>query len=259
LVKHSILIAILLSSNFGFFWANPPSWSSLLGGLLKYYVFLMVSAGLLQELVKSIPVALVDRFPKIKLPAVASFRMKLASATTLELAPGEPRPYYLKPGWWLRVLALLVVLVYINNVAQKYFLPRIISHQGTLTLHITGLRPPGNMIIRLRSVGAANSSRSVYRRFDTPEMSYTVDGLYFGDYVIQVIDDENANEIADVDRQTGQFLEGFGMANMALLDLRNADGIKAGEPFDSLKYTFNQRGKTVEVQMYYPPFPRQAP
>jgi hypothetical protein len=30
-----------------------------------------------------------------------------------------------------------------------------------------------------------------------------------------------------------------------------------GEPFDNLKYSFDQRGKTVEIQMYYPPFPWQ--
>jgi hypothetical protein len=259
LVKHSILIGILLSSNAGFFWENPPAWSSLLGAVIKYFVFIMVSVGLLKELTNTIPAALSDRYRKIDIPVVTSFRSKLLSATTLELAPGEARPFYLKSDWWLRVFIGLAVLVYFNHVAQKYFLPRIISHQGTLTLHITGLRPPGNMIIRLRSVGAANSSRSAYRRFDTPEMSYTVDGLYFGDYVIQVIHDENENEIADVDSQTGLFLEGFGMANMDRLDLRNAAALKAGEPFDGLKYTFNQRGKTVEIQIVYPPFPWQAP
>jgi hypothetical protein len=257
LVRHSLLIGILLSSNVGFFWANPPTWSSLLGALIKYSVFLIVTACVLKELMNYVPVALSERYQKVNIPLISSFRLKLASATTLELADGETRPFCLKPGWWLRALVLLAVLVYFNHVAQKYFLPRIISHQGTLTLHITGLRPPGNMIIRLQSVGAANVSRRVYRRFDTAEITYTVDRLYFGDYVIQVVHDENDNEIADIDSQTGLFQEGFGMANMDPLDLRDVAIKNPGEPFDNLKYTFDQRGKTVEIQMVYPPFPWQ--
>jgi hypothetical protein len=256
-VKHSMLIGILISSNFGFVWTNPTMLGSLLSAMIKYYLFLLVSACLLKEMINYLPVALLDRIQKLDILVIPLNRIKQVSATTLERAGGETRSIYLKPSSWLRVIAILAVLVYFNNVAQKYFSPRMISHQGTLSLHITGLRPPGNMIIHLQSVGDTNFSRSAYRSFDTGEMTYTVDGLYFGDYVVQVIHDENHNEIADVDSETGLFREGFGMANMDKLDLRDTASLKGGDTFNNLKYSFNKTRETVEIKIYYPPFPWQ--
>ncbi len=93
--------------------------------------------------------------------------------------------------------------------------------------------------------------------FDRTELTYAVDGLYFGNYIIQVIHDENNNQTADLDSDSGLFSEGFGMVNLEKLDLRNATVVKEGSASNDLKYAFDENGKTVEIKMYYPPFPWQ--
>jgi len=128
---------------------------------------------------------------------------------------------------------------------------------GTLNLHITGLRPPGSIIIILKSDYTLNFSRSVTMGFDSTEMTFAVDALYFGDYVVQVIHDENNNKTVDLDSETGLISEGFGMVNVDKLDLRDAAAVKEASAFDNLKYSFDETGKTVEMKMYYAPFPWQ--
>jgi uncharacterized protein (DUF2141 family) len=93
--------------------------------------------------------------------------------------------------------------------------------------------------------------------FSDTEMTYGVDALHFADYVIQVIHDENNNQTIDLDSATGLIREGYGMVNMDKLDLTNAAAVKEGSTFDTLKYPFDASGKTVEIKMYYPPFPWQ--
>lgn len=137
--------------------------------------------------------------------------------------------------------------IYTGRVAAPTF--------GKLNLHITGLRPPGNLIIMLKSPSNLNFSRVVHIGFDSTEMTYEVHVLYFGDYAIQVIHDENNNKTADLDSETGLFSEGFGMVNLDRLDLRNASAVQEGSTPDNLKYTFDENGQTVEVKMYYAPFP----
>ncbi len=147
-----------------------------------------------------------------------------------------------------------------NSVtATKYiYTGRVVAPTfGTLNLHITGLRPPGHLIIRLKADYTQNFSRSVSMAFDSTETTYAVDALYFGDYVIQVIHDENNNQTADLDSDSGLFSEGFGMVNLEKLDLRNATVVKEGSASNDLKYAFDENGKTVEIKMYYPPFPWQ--
>jgi 4-amino-4-deoxy-L-arabinose transferase-like glycosyltransferase len=148
----------------------------------------------------------------------------------------------------------------INSVTvTKYiYTGRIVEPTyGTLNLHITGLRPPGNLIINLKTDYSLNFSRSVSIPFKNTEMTYAVEMLYFGDYVIQVIHDENNNDTADLDSKTGLISEGFGMVNMDKLDLRDAAAVKAGSTYDNLKFNFDEEGKTVEIKMYYSPFPWQ--
>jgi len=128
---------------------------------------------------------------------------------------------------------------------------------GTLNLHITGLRPPGNVIIALKSDYRQNFSRSAYIGFDSTEMTFAVERLYFGDYVIQVIHDENNNKTVDLDSETGLISEGFGWANMDKVDLGNAKAVREGSSFSNMKYTSDENGKTVEIKIYYPPFPWQ--
>ena len=186
-----------------------------------------------------------------------ALRLENESEATLDRRDNRFKPWYLKPGSWGRIVILLAVLAYIANVAQRFYIRRFVPHYGTLNLHITGLRPPGNIIINLKTDYTQNFSRSIYMSFDSTEMTFAVDGLYFGDYLIQVIHDENNNKTADLDSTSGLFTEGFGMVNMGKLDLRNAATVKEGITYDNLKYTFNKDGNTVEIKMYYPPFPWQ--
>jgi hypothetical protein len=246
LVKHSMLIGIILSSNSGFlFWGNLPQSVSMLFTMIKYFVFLMVSACLVKEIANNVPVFSLKRVQQIY-------------ATVLDRMHGENKPWYLQPSRWLLIVVLLTVTISFTDFAYKFYARRFTSHYGTLNLHITGLRPPGNMIIHLQSVGNTNFSRNMYRSFDTAEMTYAVDGLYFGDYVIQVVHDENNNQAVDVDSQTGLINEGFGMANLDKLNLQNAAAMKEGGTSGDLKYTYDENGNTAEIKMYYPPFPWQT-
>lgn len=172
----------------------------------------------------------------------------------------DNKPWYLKPGSWARIIVLLAALVYFGNIARRFYIRHFVPHFGTLNLHITGLRPPGNLIINLKTDYTQNFSRSIHSSFDNTEKTFAVEALYFGDYVIQVIHDENNNDTADLDSTTGLFTEGFGMVNMDKLDLRNTAAVKEGNTVDNLKYTFTikENGKTVSIKMYYAPFPWQT-
>ncbi len=142
--------------------------------------------------------------------------------------------------------------VYTGRVAAPTF--------GTLNLHITGLRPPGFMLIALFDKPAGMNvtpTRSVYMEFDSAELTYAVDGLYFADYAIYVFHDENKNRAPDQDSQNGMFTEGHGWANMDKLDLTDAAAVLRGSGFNNIKVPFDENGQTVEIKMYYAPFPWQ--
>jgi hypothetical protein len=244
-VKHSMLIGILFSSNSGFlYWGNLAQFVSMLCTIMKYFVFIMISACLVKEITNYVPI--------ISLKPLQQFY-----ASALDRMHGANKPWYLEPRRWLLIIVLLAGLVYFTGIAREYYLRNFTPHYGVLNLHITGLRSPGNIIINLKTDYRKNFSRSVYMAFDSSEMTYAVDGLYFGDYVIQVIHDENNNQTADLDNETGLFREGFGLVNMDKLDLRNVAAVKEGSTSEALKYTFDADGETVEVKMVYPPFPWQ--
>jgi uncharacterized protein (DUF2141 family) len=131
---------------------------------------------------------------------------------------------------------------------------------GTLNLHITGLRPPGNLLIALFNDKAnypIQPSRIAYVPFSSTEMTYAVEGLDFGDQVIYVFHDENNNKTPDRDNTTGLFNEGTAWVNMDKLDLRYQASVREGSSFDNIKYSFDKDGKTVDLKMYYAPFPWQ--
>jgi uncharacterized protein (DUF2141 family) len=88
-------------------------------------------------------------------------------------------------------------------------------------------------------------------------MTYTFDGLSFGDYVIYVFHDENGNKAPDRDSATGLFSEGYGWANEDKVDLRSAAAVREGTSFNNIKYPFDEDGQTVEIKIMYPPFPWQ--
>jgi uncharacterized protein (DUF2141 family) len=131
---------------------------------------------------------------------------------------------------------------------------------GKLNLHITGLRPPGNLLLALfndKGSYPAQPSSVVFTGFSNTEITYTFDGLSFGDYVIYVFHDENNSKSPDLDSETGLFSEGYGWANMDKVDLRYVESVREGSGFDNIKYAFDEDGKTVEIKIYYPPFPWQ--
>ncbi len=82
------------------------------------------------------------------------------------------------------------------------------------------------------------------------EMSYTFDGLDYGDYLLVVMHDENKNHSPDFDNQ-GVPLEGFSIVN-----IENADFSAGfnGVNLENLKFSFNEPEMTVEARMHYPPF-----
>ena len=194
-------------------------------------------------------------FPPLASPH--SFHLGTKPAASPDRRDDRYKPWYLKPGSWGRIIILLAVLAYFANIAQRFYVRHFVPHFGALNLHVTGLRPPGHLIINLKTDYSQNFSRSVHVGFNSTEVTFAVDGLYFGDYLIQVIHDENKNNTADLDSATGLFTEGFGMVNMDKLDLQNPAALKAGYTYDNLKYTFSKDGNTVEIKMYYPPFPWQ--
>ncbi len=256
--RHSMLIGILLASNaplMGNFYNQPVI---MMGILCQYFVFLMVTACLVRELGAYIPAAWLTWGQARILNWRPVQRLKESLIAAIDHRDANGKPWYQKPASWGRIMIILVALLYFGNIARRFYIRHLVPHYGTLNLHITGLRPPGNLIIRLKTDYTQNFSRSSYRSFNSPELTYSVDILYFGDYVIQVIQDENNNQAADLDNETGLFSEGFGMANLEKLDLRNAAAIKTQNTYDNLKYTFRQNGETVEIKMEYPPFPWQT-
>ncbi len=143
--------------------------------------------------------------------------------------------------------------IYTGRVAAPTF--------GKLNLHITGIRPPGSLLIALfndKSTYPLQPSSVVFTNFSDTETTYTFDGMSFGDYVIYVFHDENNNKAPDRDNETDLFTEGYGWANMDKVDLRYAELVREGTNFDNIKYAFNEDGKTVEIKIYCPPFPWQS-
>ena len=131
---------------------------------------------------------------------------------------------------------------------------------GNMNLNITGLRPPGNLLIALfneEGIYPAQPSSVAYTPFSSTEMTYTFNGLSFGDYVIFVFHDENNNRSPDRDSATNLFTEGYGLANMDKVDLSSAAAVLAGTGFYNIKVPFDEDGQTVEIKVLYPPFPWQ--
>lgn len=260
-IKHSMLVGILLASNAPFIGTYNNQSAVMIGVLSGYYVFLMVTACLVREFSAYIPAVFLASVKAhvtnglrwSPLPSLKRFFM-----AKFNQGDGYNKPWYLKTSSWVRIIIVFVALLYFGNIAQRFYIRHFVPHYGTLNLHITGLRPPGNLIINLKTDYTQNFSTSIRISFNSTEMTFPVEALYFGDYVIQVIHDQNNNQMADLDSATGLFSEGFGMVNLDRLDLQNAVAIKKQNTYDNLKYAFKKNGETVEIKMYYPPFPWQT-
>jgi uncharacterized protein (DUF2141 family) len=125
--------------------------------------------------------------------------------------------------------------------------------QGSLNLHFTGLKSSGNLLILLYAKAPMdeNPFHSYYANFTRAEMTFPIDGLEFGDYVLVAYHDENVNYYPDYDRSTQLPKEGIGLVNWEKLD-RSA--VQASFNFENLKFSFNEKEKTVDINMFYPPF-----
>ena len=164
-------------------------------------------------------------------------------------ASGEPITF---SGPFSQAGVTVTKYVYTGVVAAPSF--------GKLNLHITSLRPPGSLLIALFNDKASypvQPSSVVFTGFSDTEITYTFDGLSFGDYVIYVFHDENNNKAPDRDSATDLFSEGYGWANMDKVDLRSVESVRDQTNFDNIKYAFSEDGETVEIKIYYPPFPWQ--
>ncbi len=125
--------------------------------------------------------------------------------------------------------------------------------QGSLNLHFTGLRPSGNLLILLYAKAPMdeNPFHSYYANFTSEEMTFPIDGLEFGEYVLVAYHDENVNYYPDYDRTTDLPKEGIGLVNWEKLD---PSAVQASFNYENLKFPFNEKEKTVEINMFYPPF-----
>jgi uncharacterized protein (DUF2141 family) len=162
---------------------------------------------------------------------------------------GEAKVFW---GSYMSASVTVRKVVYTGQVATPTF--------GKLNLHISGIRPPGNLLIALFNNEASyptQPSSIAYPSFSDTEMTYTFDGLSFGDYVIYVFHDENYNKSPDRDLETGLFSEGYGWANMDKVDLSSAEAVRDQTSFNSIKYIFDVDGETIEINLLYPPFPWQ--
>jgi uncharacterized protein (DUF2141 family) len=126
--------------------------------------------------------------------------------------------------------------------------------EGTLNLHITDLKPAGNLLILIYNKDPLDDKfyHPYYINISGKEMTFPIDGLPFGEYAIVVYHDENVNYFPDIDDNTGLPKEGIGIVNMEKLDLSS---LQKSFTFKNLKYLFNENNTTVDVRMFYPPFP----
>lgn len=125
--------------------------------------------------------------------------------------------------------------------------------QGSLNLHLTGLKPSGNLLILMYSNPPMDEHtyKSFYANITGSEMTFPIDGLPFGEYSIVVYHDENINYYPDYDNGTQLPREGIGVVNWEKLDLK---ALQSSFNYDNLKYDFHEKEETVEVPMFYPPF-----
>jgi uncharacterized protein (DUF2141 family) len=162
-----------------------------------------------------------------------------------------------KKGWESESASKTVREPYssVNFTATKYVYTGrdIPTTQGTLNVHITGLRPPGNLFVFVfvtDPLAPYSVYRSDYISISGKEMTYAIDGLDYGAYMVGVVHDENKNYNPDFDND-GDLLEGVGFVNQDKMDFYKPETIK----YDLAKFNFNASDMTVEISMNYPPFP----
>ena len=131
------------------------------------------------------------------------------------------------------------------------------QQRGTLSVHIIGLKPVGYLKAALYDRDPIASTAPPCR-FETinvtgEEMTYSFDGLAYGEYVLVLAHDENKDPVQQVDGR------GVPREGMWVMNHEKSGGSYAGEGlhFDELKFTFDEPERVIEATMLYPPFPEQ--
>ncbi len=146
--------------------------------------------------------------------------------------------------------------------AQKYiYTGRVDPHpRGTLNVHITGLKPVGEITFLLYDDDPILRDMSSYYHAETlpvtgQEITYSLVDLEYRNYVLIAFHDENQNHSLDIDPKTQLPSEGIFIYNSQRLDSshgleRFMDSIR----FYVLNFRFDQLEQTIEAEMTYPPF-----
>jgi uncharacterized protein (DUF2141 family) len=170
-----------------------------------------------------------------------------------------------EPGWEADSRPRTYSAAYspVKFTVQKYiYTGRQNLQRGTLTVQVTGLRPKGALFTILYDRASPfwdgplskipPPDRYEYLNVDRGELSYTFDGLDYGEYMLVMAHDENENHVIDIDPRTRLPVEGVVVLNMDI-----ASGLDDFN-FDELKFTFSEPEKSLKVEMRYPPFTRQG-
>jgi hypothetical protein len=125
--------------------------------------------------------------------------------------------------------------------------------RGSITVHMTGTRPVGQVFLGLWTKDPISPTGKPYQMGVIPvekeEWTYTFSSVEYGAYAIVISHDENKNYTFDFD-ENGNPAEGSWLMlpdNMTMKTLRPEDVL-----VDKLKYEFNQPEVTFEAKMFYP-------
>jgi uncharacterized protein (DUF2141 family) len=146
---------------------------------------------------------------------------------------------------------------FVAFAAQKYVYTGRVDTQphGMLTVHVTGLRPVGNLLFMLFDKGPITTdAQPLWTEriaVSGEEMTYSFVHQDYGDYAVVVLHDENKNNIWEIDAAAQVPLEGMSISNGEKVDIASAKGVLS---FDELKFSLDEPEKSIEAKMMYPPF-----
>lgn len=152
------------------------------------------------------------------------------------------------PGWQLtsepRTFTGVAPYALVNFSIAKYeYTGRQgpLAGYGNIKVHVSGLRPVGNVIVALQDRFPPEPKRLPFRlqlaSVSSDQLDVTVSAIPHGDYVLLLLHDEN-----------GDFQYGPGEA----VWIYNRDKAEVnGFVFDVLKFPFHEPERTFEAQMHY--------
>ncbi|HXJ77259.1 MAG TPA: glycosyltransferase family 39 protein [Candidatus Methylomirabilis sp.] len=145
--------------------------------------------------------------------------------------------------------------------AQRYVFTGRAQEGGTLEVHLTGIRPGGNLFVNLfdRPPLQGKPARWKLLPADGPELTFRLGGLPDDDYALIVLHDENGNGRWDLDPQGRPLEGGFAVNGDKVIADAVAAGMKAENlgltlfTFENLKFPFAGPKQVIEAKMTYPP------